>query len=104
MRKLPAAALILALAATGAAAQINAGEQKPEPGLPFTMTRVATFNLPWRIAFLPDGRMLITKKVGPLWLVTPNAGMSVIAFAMWKSALTEHCGWSRTPIPGGCSA
>ncbi len=34
------------------------------------MTQVATFNLPWRIAFLPDGRMLITEKVGPIWLVT----------------------------------
>jgi hypothetical protein len=34
------------------------------------MTQVATFNLPWRIAFLPDGRMLITEKVGPVWLVT----------------------------------
>jgi len=38
--------------------------------MPFTMTQVATFNLPWRIAFLPDGRMLITEKVGPMWLVT----------------------------------
>ena len=34
------------------------------------MTQVATFNLPWRIAFLPDGRMLVTEKVGPVWLVT----------------------------------
>jgi glucose/arabinose dehydrogenase len=34
------------------------------------MTTVATFKLPWRIAFLPDGRMLITEKVGPVWLVT----------------------------------
>jgi glucose/arabinose dehydrogenase len=34
------------------------------------MTQVTTFNLPWRIAFLPDGRMLITEKVGALWLVT----------------------------------
>jgi len=34
------------------------------------MTEVATFSLPWRIAFLPDGRMLITEKVGPVWLVT----------------------------------
>ena len=34
------------------------------------MTTVANFELPWRIAFLPDGRMLITEKVGPVWLVT----------------------------------
>ena len=40
--------------------------------MPFTMTTVATFNLPWRLAFLPDDRMLITEKVGPVWLVTPQ--------------------------------
>src|SRR5208282_952413 len=34
------------------------------------MTQVTTLDLPWRIAFLPDGRMLITEKVGALWLVT----------------------------------
>ena len=56
--------------ATAAWAQVNAGEQKPEASLPFTMTTVATFQLPWRLAFLPDGRMLITEKVGPVWLVS----------------------------------
>ena len=64
------AALILTLVSGTARAQINAGEQKPEPSLPFTMTEVAQFKLPWRIAFLPDGRMLVTEKVGPIWLVT----------------------------------
>jgi glucose/arabinose dehydrogenase len=64
------AALLLTLVSASARAQINAGEQKPEPSLPFTVTQVATFKLPWRIAFLPDGRMLITEKVGPVWLVT----------------------------------
>src|SRR6202451_3152734 len=34
------------------------------------MTTLATFELPWRLAFLPDGRMLLTEKVGPVWLVT----------------------------------
>jgi len=62
---------ILVLAGAGVAgAQINAGEKSTESSLPFTMTQVATFDLPWRIAFLPDGRMLITEKPGALWLVT----------------------------------
>ena len=68
--KLAKAALLFTLASSTAWAQVNAGEQKPEAGVPFIMTTVATFNLPWRLAFLPDGRMLITEKVGPVWLVT----------------------------------
>src|SRR5499427_5318140 len=60
----------LAFMSSTAHAQINAGEKTPEPDLPFTMTQVAEFKLGWRIAFLPDGRMLITEKVGPVWLVT----------------------------------
>src|SRR6202171_3422641 len=70
--KLATAALLLTLASVAGWAQVNAGEQKPEAGLPFTMTAVTTFELPWRIAFLPDGRMLITEKVGPVWLVSPQ--------------------------------
>jgi glucose/arabinose dehydrogenase len=45
------------------------------------MTQVAEFNLPWRIAFLPDGRMLITEKVGPVWLVTQSGGKTPVANA-----------------------
>ena len=72
------AALALALLPSSVEAQINAGEQKPEPSLPFTMTQVTTFNLPWRIAFLPDGRMLITEKVGHLWLVTQEGAKTPV--------------------------
>jgi glucose/arabinose dehydrogenase len=68
--KLVKMACIAILASVGVWAQVNAGDQKPEESLPFTMTTVSTFELPWRIAFLPDGRMLITEKVGPVWLVT----------------------------------
>jgi len=72
MKTLLNAALLITLASAPARAQINAGALKPEPSLPFTMTQVATFDLPWRIAFLPDGRMLVTEKPGPVWLVTQH--------------------------------
>src|SRR5206468_13058829 len=68
--KLAKAALLFTLASAASWGQVNIGEQKPEASLPFSMTTVTTFNLPWRLAFLPDGRMLITEKVGPVWLVT----------------------------------
>src|SRR6185369_406116 len=64
------APLLFTLVSVAAWAQVNVGEQKPEAALPFTMTTVASFKLPWRLAFLPDGRMLVTEKVGPVWLVT----------------------------------
>ena len=79
MRVVAPVMLSLTFLSTVAQAQINAGGQKPEASLPFTMTQVATFNLPWRIAFLPDGRMLITEKVGPLWLVTQQGAKTPVA-------------------------
>lgn len=81
MKLLAQTSLMLLLSASAATAQINAGEQKPEPALPFEMTQVATFNLPWRIAFLPDGRMLITEKTGPVWLVTQKGEKTPVANA-----------------------
>jgi glucose/arabinose dehydrogenase len=74
MKNLVKAALFLTVAATPAGAQVNVGSQAPEASLPFNMAQVTTFNLPWRMAFLPDGRMLVTEKVGPIWLVT-QAGL-----------------------------
>jgi len=68
--KLAKAGLLLTLASAAAWAQVNAGAQKPEASVPFNMTTTATFGLPWRIAFLPDGRMLVTEKIGPVWLVS----------------------------------
>ena len=68
--KLAKAALLFTLGSVATWAQVNMGEQKPAASLPFTMTTVANFELPWRLAFLPDGRMLITEKVGPVWLVS----------------------------------
>src|SRR3954469_13569008 len=78
MRTFTHIALLLTLTAPIARAQVNAGEQTPEASLPFTLTQVATFNLPWRIAFLPDGRMLITEKPGAVWLVTQQGAKTSV--------------------------
>ena len=74
-------AVMATLAATGASAQTNLGTQAPEATLPFVMTQVAAFDLPWRLAFLPDGRMLVTEKVGPIWLVTQKGEKTPVAHA-----------------------
>jgi glucose/arabinose dehydrogenase len=76
--KLAKGTLLAIVAAMTAGAQVNVGELKPESSLPFTMTTVATFELPWRLAFLPDGRMLVTEKVGPIWLVTQDGQKSMV--------------------------
>src|ERR1044071_3493801 len=79
MKTLLNVSVLLTLVSTSSQAQINAGEMKSDPNVPFTMTQVATFNLPWRMAFLPDGRMLVTEKVGPVWLVTQQGQKTEIA-------------------------
>ena len=58
--RLAKATLLFTLAPAAAWAQVNVGEQKPEATLPFNMTTVTTFKLPWRLAFLPDGRMPVS--------------------------------------------
>jgi aldose sugar dehydrogenase len=79
MKHLVIAGLFLALASNGASAQVNAGEQPSDPKLPFTVTQITTLSLPWKIAFLPDGRMLITEKVGALQLVTQRGEKTPVA-------------------------
>jgi len=81
MKTLLAAALLLTVVTAPMDAQVNAGAQPPEANLPFTLKQVATLNLPWRIAFLPDGRMLITEKSGPVWLLTQQGEKTPVANA-----------------------
>ena len=82
MKTLTGAAALASTLLWGAAhAQVNAGDQQPERSMPFTMTEVTTLRLPWRIAFLPDGRMLITEKVGGLALVTQSGEKTPVANA-----------------------
>ena len=76
--KVPTTALLLALVSTSVYAQVNAGTETPITDLPFTLTQVTTFDLPWRLAFLPDGRMLVTEKVGRLDLVTQQGAKTEV--------------------------
>ncbi len=59
IKRVPAAALLLTLTACAGATD----EQ------PFEITEVARFDEPWAMAFLPDGRLLVTEKRGRLLLV-----------------------------------
>ena len=80
MKKLANAMLLLALASTSVGGgKSMPASRSPRRAVPFTMTEVTTFDLPWRIAFLPDGRMLITEKVGPLWLVTQKGAKTNVS-------------------------
>lgn len=63
--------LMLSLA-TGCMA--GAGSQNP-----FVTEEIAEFDRPWAMAFLPDGRMLVTEKTGALLLVTPKGDKQAIS-------------------------
>jgi glucose/arabinose dehydrogenase len=44
--------------------------------LPFDIEPVAAFDQPWALAFLPDGRMLVTEKTGNLFIVGRDGSKS----------------------------
>ena len=44
--------------------------------LPFEVEPVTSFDEPWAMAFLPDGRMLVTEKKGNLFIVTQDGQKS----------------------------
>ena len=49
---------------------------------PFVETAIATFDQPWAMTFLPDGRMLVTEKGGQLKLVSADGTASVSVSGM----------------------
>jgi glucose/arabinose dehydrogenase len=69
---LTALAILLAAPTAAVAESINAGDRGASADLPFAVTSVAEFDTPWAIAFLPDGRMLVTEKPGRIFLVTQS--------------------------------
>jgi len=62
MRRLLAVSITLCLVAYAAA----------EDEWPFEAQPVASFDEPWAMAFLPDGRLLVTEKPGRLLVVTQS--------------------------------
>ena len=40
--------------------------------LPFDVEPITSFDEPWAMAFLPDGRMLVTEKKGSVFIVTAD--------------------------------
>jgi glucose/arabinose dehydrogenase len=59
-------------------ASVNAGTNAANPDKPFDARTVATFNTPWSIAFMADGRMLVTEKRGRLYRVTQQGAKQEI--------------------------
>src|SRR5690606_18161600 len=51
-----------------------AAEPAADNAEPFASTEVASFDEPWAMAFLPDGRLLVTEKPGALKLVDVATG------------------------------
>src|SRR3546814_19776853 len=56
------------------AASPAAAEPATSNSRPVASTEIATFDEPWAMAFLPDGRLLVTEKRGALKLVDVASG------------------------------
>ncbi len=61
-------------ALAGNGPRVTGGPQRgtPLPAMPFLIGTETTFNEPWAMTFLPDGRLLVTEKPGQLRLYDPR--------------------------------
>ena len=77
LRALIAASLLVG---TGCSAQPQPADAPPR-SKPFTVTRMGSFDSPFAIAFLPDGRLLVTEKRGRLKLRAIDGSVADVAGA-----------------------
>jgi len=73
------AAIALLMACSGAPSNsqppgVPAVPAVPDSPRPFNIVEVATFDSPWAMAFLPEGKMLVTQKMGAMILFDPKSG------------------------------
>lgn len=76
-------------------------------GSAFTLIEVADFDIPWAMAFLPDGRMLVTEQRGVLKLYTPGKGTAEISgvpdVPIWvRAAWATWCCIRTSPTTSWC--
>src|SRR3546814_17980317 len=94
MRPLFTAALLLA----GLSA-CSAGETPAAQGRSFETTAIASFDEPWAMTFLPDGRLLVTEQPGRLLIVTPNGQKSTPLAGVPKVAYGGQGGLGGRVVP-----
>jgi glucose/arabinose dehydrogenase len=74
--------VILTLAAPAAAEDFSIEGTK---GTKLAAVRIAAFDEPWAMTFLPDGALLVTEKRGVLWHVAPDGSKTEVQ-GMWEVA------------------
>ena len=73
--RMGSACAVLILAACGGTQSAGAAATEPH----FAITEMARFEAPWAMAFLPDGRALVTEKAGTLKLWHASRGSVAVA-------------------------
>jgi hypothetical protein len=74
--------IIITIAVPAAAGDFSIEGTK---GTELAAARVATFDEPWAMTFLPDGTLLVTEKKGVLWHVTSDGSKTEVQ-GLWKVA------------------